>query len=334
MRRVIAVCIATLMTAACTNTGGTGTPGNSESQAAPSASMQAGSVAPLSQAAPVARISVEDGDGRLVALDDGIYAASAVGVFRIDPDENEARLVVDREFGEWGFSAGFGSAWVSKDPGEHLAGYVERWDLASGTLEATIEVGERPIESISAFGSIWVPNHHDSTVSRIDPATNQVAATITVNDGYADPVGLAAGDQLIWVSSGPYGNVVSGIDPATDEVVVELETSACWVAEVAGIVWARSCDTDLSRLFAASGGDEVGRTHVDVPVTDGAHHWVVSADEDHDTVGVYVLDLESLTRGPGVDIGLQEHANVLIAFDALWVSVGDEVLRYTLDDLP
>ena len=45
-------------------------------------------------------------------------------------------------------------------------------------------------------GSVWVTNHCDGTVSRIDPRTNSVVATIAT--GYF-PKWLAVSDGFAWV---------------------------------------------------------------------------------------------------------------------------------------
>ena len=46
-------------------------------------------------------------------------------------------------------------------------------------------------------GSIWVANSGDGTVSRIDPATGRIAATISVG---GSPNGIVAADGEIWVT--------------------------------------------------------------------------------------------------------------------------------------
>jgi virginiamycin B lyase len=45
---------------------------------------------------------------------------------------------------------------------------------------------------------VWVANTIDGTVSRIDPRTNRVTATIRVG---ADPKQLAVGDGAVWVAA-------------------------------------------------------------------------------------------------------------------------------------
>jgi YVTN family beta-propeller protein len=49
----------------------------------------------------------------------------------------------------------------------------------------------------TGFGSVWVTNYDDGTVSRVDPATNEVVATIEVG---RHPDHIAAGEGGVWVA--------------------------------------------------------------------------------------------------------------------------------------
>jgi YVTN family beta-propeller protein len=64
--------------------------------------------------------------------------------------------------------------------------------------------------------AVWVSNALDNTVSRIDPATRKVVATIQVgsNPGNA----AVAGDGTVFVPN-VFSDTVSRIDPATNKVV-------------------------------------------------------------------------------------------------------------------
>lgn len=126
-------------------------------------------------------------------------------------------------------------------------------NLVSWTRGAAIPVGIVPRNIISAFDAIWVANAADGTVSKIDPATEQVVATISVD---TDPGHLRAGLGSIWVGNG-VGGSISRIDPATNTVVatipvhsmLPLTDEACWTAVIPGEngVWAT--DAAGSRLL-------------------------------------------------------------------------------------
>src|SRR5579875_3198107 len=78
---------------------------------------------------------------------------------------------------------------------------------AMGRVLAQIRVGAYPDGIIAAFGSLWTANLNAGSVSRIDPATRQVTATIS----------LLAADGAIWAADYD-GATVTRIDPAAGRV--------------------------------------------------------------------------------------------------------------------
>ena len=61
---------------------------------------------------------------------------------------------------------------------------------------------------------MWVSNSSDDSVSRVNPAINQVVATIPVGHR---PVGLALGGGVLWVANLGDGTVLR-IDPRTNQI--------------------------------------------------------------------------------------------------------------------
>jgi virginiamycin B lyase len=78
------------------------------------------------------------------------------------------------------------------------ANTVSRVDPATGKVAATIGVGKEPEAIIAGNGSLWVANVTGTSLSRIDPASNRVVATIRLD---RSPGMLAAGEGVIWVGS-------------------------------------------------------------------------------------------------------------------------------------
>src|SRR5215471_12296875 len=63
------------------------------------------------------------------------------------------------------------AVWVSNGP----KNTIHRLNPATNQVVAAIKVGKRPCSGLAAgFGSIWVPNCGDQTLSRVDIATNKV----------------------------------------------------------------------------------------------------------------------------------------------------------------
>jgi streptogramin lyase len=114
--------------------------------------------------------------------------------------------------------AAYGSLW-SLQPDR-----VVRLDPVDGHVAATVPVpGESDERSLAVgAGSIWVDDTGTAKVTRIDPRTNRVVATIPLLEGFFDPDGIAFLDGLLWVARpqpmGLYGDIV-GIDPATNRIV-------------------------------------------------------------------------------------------------------------------
>lgn len=287
---------------------------------------------------PTASVRLAAGAGLMLPGEDGaLYVATETGIYRVDPRTNEAARVVDGLAAPYGFNIGFQSAWISRADDKH--GWIERYDLRDGALVAEIEVGRMPLETITAFGSVWAPNHHSSSVSRIDPNTNTVVATIEVMAGRGDPYGLAADGRMLW-STSPNGGAVSGIDPATNSAVHEIPASACGVAALAGRVWAAACESPLVIAFPSTGGAEVGRIRAGLPLTDGEHFWTTQVpmagpiSGDVGSLVVSAFDPDTLRLGTAVDTGVAEPSALVVAVGSLWVTSGDEVHRFSLDDLP
>ncbi len=90
-------------------------------------------------------------------------------------------------------------------------------------IVAEIQVGAGPGYADFTEGSVWVGNHRGDSISRIDPATNLVSATVPVP---GQPTGITAGFGSIWtfvIGSSPG---VRRVDTATEEVVASIPIAA------------------------------------------------------------------------------------------------------------
>ena len=77
---------------------------------------------------------------------------------------------------------------------------------------------------VNAFGSLWVPNCGKQTLSRLDPKTGKVAATIEV--AIADrPTTIVASPDSLWLLSDER-TTLSRIDPIANTVVAEVRVEA------------------------------------------------------------------------------------------------------------
>ena len=81
-----------------------------------------------------------------------------------------------------------------------------------------ISVGEAPVSIVATDTSVWVANSGDGTVSRIDPETTEVVATIEVG-GVPEEVATDpfSSRSAVWVFDSEGGRIVE-VQPTTDTV--------------------------------------------------------------------------------------------------------------------
>jgi YVTN family beta-propeller protein len=129
---------------------------------------------------------------------------------------------------------GLGSAWIT-DRGTNAV-----TQIADPSLHKVrqVTVGRAPQAVAVGFGSVWVANGDDDTVSRLevgDAVEPVTVATIPVGDRPAD---VAVGEEAVWVvNRGDHS--VSRIDPKSGTVVatIRLEHEPVRVAADEGAVW-------------------------------------------------------------------------------------------------
>jgi YVTN family beta-propeller protein len=187
-----------------------------------------------------------------VAVGEGSVWVTNAGdgtVSRIDPDSNEESDTLDAGSRPSGIAVGDGALWVGDALGaellrvDPLSGETQAVPLAgqpSGVaftpegvwvsnapagiarvdpsdLSVTLrqEVGNGPTAVLAAFGSIWVANRLDNTVSRLEPSTGTEQAKVRVGEG---PNALVAAAGSVWVAN-EFDSSITSIDPRTDSGV-------------------------------------------------------------------------------------------------------------------
>ena len=75
---------------------------------------------------------------------------------------------------------------------------VSKIDPATGRVTATIGVGDGPSAIVAAKNAVWVSDEFDATLDRIDPRTDQVTRSVFVG---SSPQGLAASPSGVWVAA-------------------------------------------------------------------------------------------------------------------------------------
>jgi virginiamycin B lyase len=108
---------------------------------------------------------------------------------------------------------------------------------------------------VSAFGSIWVTNRNDRTITQVDPATNKVTKTVEVPD--VQPGGIVAVGSELWVGNDSSGEThVIRLDPVSGKAS-QVEAGGgrpAFVTATEGSVWtANQNNGSVSRIDVASG---------------------------------------------------------------------------------
>lgn len=129
---------------------------------------------------------------RLAAGGGSIWAVEFFGdddLHRIDPTTNTvAARIDDIGDGAVGIAYGEDAVWVTSVHD----GRVHRIDPAAMQVVASPQVGRMPLGVAVGEGAVWVANRGDESVARVDPETNHLVTTIPV-PGEAHWVMVAGG---------------------------------------------------------------------------------------------------------------------------------------------
>jgi YVTN family beta-propeller protein len=132
------------------------------------------------------------GDGSLWVVDrfEGLLE-------RINPDTGRVVDHTALSGDPTGLVVGGGYVWVTDGTGDGL-------EKIPTTLTGSnqIHVGAQPVAVAYAEDAVWVANHDDATVSKIDPSSNEVVRTYSVG---LHPSAIAVGEGQLWVAGNPSG---------------------------------------------------------------------------------------------------------------------------------
>ena len=197
-------------------------------------------------AAAALALLIAVGAGALLLRDDTAPAGPHV-VATLELTGNPERLV-----------PAFGAVWIA-DP---VAGEIVRVDPDGRAVTARIPVGAAQRISLEPVGrQLWAIGAHPATVLRIDPATNQVAGTITLRDlGGRDfqALDVLANDRAVWAVS---AEGALRLDPRTGAALQRVAVpqggnEARWITLSQDTLWVYGTDGVVRRFDAATGAPE------------------------------------------------------------------------------
>ena len=149
-------------------------------------------------------------------------------LLRIDPGTGEVEATIPLGPNASNVEFGFGAVWVTvTTDGNRPAGEVIQIDPVTNQIVARVRIDEGwPRDIVMGEGSVWVYGHSKleehgwvaSSLWRIDPLTNELAAVILDQNGFLGdgsylPDNVAVGEGWVWAGD-DRGNGVR-IDPAT-----------------------------------------------------------------------------------------------------------------------
>ena len=180
-----------------------------------------------------------------------------------------------------GLAADDNDVWVTSPMGSK----VVRYDAATLEERAVIPLGRDSFEIAIGPDAVWASGESGGgTVWRIDPATNQVVASINLSD--STPIGLLAAFGSVWVGSRGNG-VVYRIDPATNTVAetIKVNDSIGGIGVGPDAIWASGFgDGTIYRIDPAtnsvSGSLTTTYLTLGPPLVAFESIWVGALDED------------------------------------------------------
>src|SRR6266542_1130597 len=218
-------------------------------------------------------------------------------ISRVDPRTSRVLRAIATDASPAGVAVGAGSVWVANSD----AATVSRIDPHYNRPVQRIPIRGPSGFGLSAvgfgLGSVWVAQS-GGTVSRIEPRSGKIVATIVVGN---DPRALAVGAGAVWVANAWGEGTVSRIDPSnvvTAEIPVGRGASA--VAVGAGAVWVTGSGNGTifridPRTSAVVDTIRVGSSPVGVAASAGTV-WVTAQDDVPALRGTQVANAGGVAR--------------------------------------
>ena len=131
-----------------------------------------------------------------------------------------------------------GSVWAHDDDARRLI----RYDPSSRRVVAQLPTGDGASALVEQGGLIWIVNHRDGTLERIDPSANSITPLSKLPGDAPERMGFAAGS--LWVTG--RGTDLLRVDPATGAVqaTIELGAGGIDLRAAGGSIWVAAPTTE------------------------------------------------------------------------------------------
>jgi YVTN family beta-propeller protein len=214
--------------------------------------------------------------------------------------------------------------------GEDAVGVIGPGDVPR--VSGAALVGRRPTALAAGFGSVWVTNSADDSVSRVDAKTK---SSVPIPVG-SSPSGIAVGAGAVWVANSGDGTV-SKIDPKTSRVTtIPVRPGPTGIIVAFGSVWVTNA-LDASVTEIDPDTNEVAPTAIPVGagpigIAAGAGYlWVTNQGDGTVTrfdPRTHVVDSPAVKVGSGP-------VGIAVSGGAAWVvnNLEGSLWRIDVDDL-
>jgi streptogramin lyase len=134
-----------------------------------------------------------------------------------------------------------GSVWAHDDDTRRLV----RYDPFQRRTTAELATGDGTSALVEEGGRVWIVNHRDGTLERIDPATNTLTRLALLPGDAPERMVFSAGS--LWVTG--RGTDLLRLDPATGAVqaTIEVGAGAIDVRAAGGSIWVAAPTADEDR---------------------------------------------------------------------------------------
>ena len=183
-------------------------------------------------------------------------------------------------------------------------------------FEAIIEVADGPITLAMTEDSIWVEDHRDDYISRVDPELNQ---EVTRLEHVRTHCAVATGAGYVWASHARPGSVLK-VDPQSGEVLGSIRLSgACGLAAGDADLWATSSGRGAVVRYNPITLEEMASIKLDHRVFDVSIGpdavWVQS-----EAAGGTVWRIDPATNAVSAEIDVDGASAIAAGLDSVWVS--------------
>lgn len=248
---------------------------------------------PVAAQAEEAQIISVPGFADFLAVDgDSVWVTNKGKVERWSREGKSAEVAMAHPCGA--MTIAFDSLWVA-DCKDGTLNRIDRAAKITATIPTGIANPAGELNVAAGAGSIWVASDNNGVVTRVDPATNSIAATIPVDPGTWY---LAFGFDALWAVSSAQQSV-QRIDPATNAVVkrTTLGKQPGFLAAGEGAVWVQEQGDGSVARIAPESGEVTGRVKVGATLkygdidTGGGKVWLRTTEDQT----FAVIDPQALT---------------------------------------